>query len=143
MGGNTFDSVSGSLSIFPSDTFWRAMKNGFLNDLVSGRLGRDVEPSRIGTPLLMSVPSVRVNLATAVLAEEDPENGHLEDCGVKELLSPGRFVPKTNPHDRRDDGAQDDPAPVQLDMKRLMRRIVSVREGASHRTRRTSARRRG
>ena len=71
------DFISGSARVFPSETACRTSNTAYSITLLPAVLAVISRPSRIGTPLLMSVLSVRVNLATATFRRIIPKIGSL------------------------------------------------------------------
>ena len=75
IGGNTFALDSGSAMVCPSETPCLTPITAFSITLLPAVLAVMFRPSRMGTPLLMRVPSVRVNFATATFLKRTPTMG--------------------------------------------------------------------
>ena len=75
--GKTLVSASGSAMVLPSEMAWRVLRIASSMILLPAVRATISSPSRIGTPLEISVPSVRVNFATATLRTMIPTTGSL------------------------------------------------------------------
>ena len=75
MGGNTVLPRSGSESVRPEVTAVRAVITSRSTTRLPAERAVMSSPSRIGTPEEISVPSVRVNRATATLRMSMPTTG--------------------------------------------------------------------
>src|ERR1700722_4997593 len=75
MPGKTSVSFSGSTRERPASTAFRVWMMAFSTTAFPEVRAVMSKPSRIGTPLAISVPSVRVNRATAILRSNGPTRG--------------------------------------------------------------------
>ena len=77
MGGKTLALLKGSARVLPSLTLCRVARTASSTTLLPAVRATINSPSRIGTPLEMSVPRVRVNFATATFRMSTPTTGTL------------------------------------------------------------------
>src|SRR3990172_6886401 len=75
IGGKTFDSPSGSDTVRPSLILCRATMIAFSITTLPAVFDTMARPSRIGPPLLISVPSVRGRLVPLFDRKPDPDQG--------------------------------------------------------------------
>src|SRR5579863_7376508 len=75
MPGKTSDSFSGSVRLLPSSSDLRTFISERSTTALPAVLAVISSPSRMGTPLAISVPNVRVNRATAIFRITIPTTG--------------------------------------------------------------------
>ena len=130
MPGNTSASFKGSVSDLPSSSDFLTCCKAFSTTALPAVLAVMSRPSRMGTPLEISVPSVRVKRATAIFLIRMPTIGSFRTM-VSSMNRPCRvpyhtFKPKSAPtmatRRRR---------PKMLPMKLLMAMTIFVGSGRS------------
>src|ERR1700747_1315599 len=89
MPGNTCESFSGSVSDLPSSSDVRTLTNACSTTALPAVLAVMSKPSRIGTPLEIKVPSVRVKRATAIFLIRMPSTGSFNMIESSTSLPPG------------------------------------------------------
>src|ERR1700735_4871894 len=92
--GKTSVSFNGSTNERPASTAFRVWMMAFSTTALPEVRAVISNPSRIGTPLAINVPSVRVNRATAILRSNGPTSGTLSTSVSSAILPEG--VPYQN-----------------------------------------------
>src|ERR1700739_4959919 len=129
MPGNTCESFSGSVSDLPSSSDLRTLINACSTTALPAVFAVISKPSRIGTPLEIKVPSVRVNRATAIFLIKMPNTGSFNMIESSTSLPPGVpyqvFKPKMTPP-----SASRNMKPNQLPIKLLKPITIRVGNGS-------------
>ena len=89
MGGNTLVSLSGWAIVSPRSMLLRVDMIASSTMMLPAVLAVISRPSRIGTPELMSVASVRQNRATAILRRMPPSTGAFSNTASMSRRPPG------------------------------------------------------